>query len=60
MNDLQGQIDAWRGDRLKTDKFIELVKWYTDFTELTTPMLNEFIEMVIVYEGDGRGNSRRL
>lgn len=32
---------------------------YTDFSELTTPMLNEFIEKVVVHEGEGRGNSRR-
>ncbi len=31
----------------------------TDFSELTTPMLNEFIEKVVVHEGEGRGNSRR-
>ena len=55
----QGQIENWNADRLKTDKFIELVKRYTDFTELTTPMLNEFIEKVIVHEGEGRGNVRR-
>lgn len=41
------------------DQFIQLVKRYTDFSELTTPMLNEFIEKVIVYEGEGRGNDRR-
>ena len=41
------------------DKFIELVSRYTDFSELTTPMLNEFIEKVVVHEGEGRGNSRR-
>ena len=45
--------------QLKTDKFIELVSRYTDFSELTTPMLNEFIEKVVVHEGEGRGNSRR-
>lgn len=55
----QGQLDTWNADRLNTDKFIELAKRYTDFTELTTPMLNEFIEKVIVHEGEGRGNSRR-
>jgi len=59
MTELQGQIDAWSENKLKTDEFIELVKRYTDFTELTTPMLNEFIEKVIVYEGEGRGNDRR-
>ena len=52
-------IESWNADRLKTDKFIELVSRYTDFSELTTPMLNEFIEKVVVYEGEGRGNSRR-
>ena len=55
----QGQIDGWNADNLKTDRFIELVKRYTDFTELTTPMLNEFIEKVIVHEGNGRGKVRR-
>ena len=55
----QRQLDTWNADRLNTDKFIELAKRYTDFTELTTPMLNEFIEKVIVHEGNGRGNSRR-
>lgn len=29
---------------------MELVDRYTNFTELTTPMLNEFIDKVIVYE----------
>ena len=55
----QRQIENWNADRLKTDQFIQLVKRYTDFSELTTPMLNEFIEKVIVHEGEGRGNDRR-
>jgi hypothetical protein len=59
MKNLQAQINEWGEDKLKTDKFIELVKRYTDFSELTTPMLNEFIEKVVVYEGDGRGKDRR-
>ena len=44
----QRQIENWNADKLKTDQFIQLVKRYTDFSELTTPMLNEFIEKVIV------------
>ena len=51
----QRQIESWNADKLKTDQFIQLVKRYTDFSELTTPMLNEFIEKVIVHEGEGRG-----
>ena len=60
MRELQGKIDTWGEDNLKTDRFIELVKRYTDFSELTTPMLNEFIERVTVYEGEGRGSNRRV
>ena len=60
MAEWQEQIENWNADKLKTEKFIELVKRYTDFSELTTPMLNEFIEKVVVHEATGgRGNSRR-
>ena len=37
---------------MRADRFLELVKRYTDFSELTTPMLNEFIEKVVVHEAD--------
>jgi len=59
MNEMRELIDTWSEDKLKTDKFIELVKRYTDFSELTTPMLNEFIEKIVVHEGDKRGADRR-
>lgn len=50
--DLQAKIDSFNADSVRADKFIELVKRYTEFTELTTPMLNEFIEKVVVHEAD--------
>ena len=56
IDEWQRQIENWNADKLKTDQFIQIVKRYTDFSELTTPMLNEFIEKVIVHEGEGRGN----
>ena len=60
MTEWQKQIDDWNAEGLNTEKFIELANRYTDFTELTTPMLNEFVEKVIVHEATGgRGNSRR-
>jgi len=37
------EITAFENDTLKADKFIKLVKKYTEFDELTTPMLNEFV-----------------
>lgn len=53
----QGQMESWKADTLKTDRFIELVRRYTDFSELTTPMLNEFVEKVVVHEGEGAGTA---
>ena len=31
--------------RIENNKFIALVNKYTDFSELTTPMINEFVDM---------------
>ena len=31
---------------------MELVKKYTDFSELTTPMIHEFIDKIVVHEAD--------
>ena len=38
-------------DSIRADKFIALVKKYTDFSELTTQMINEFIDKIVVHEG---------
>ena len=46
----QTAIDGFNADSMRADKFIELTKRYKDFSELTTPMINEFIEKIIVYE----------
>ena len=48
--ELMEQINAEQEESVNVDRFMELVDRYTDFTELTTPMLNEFIDKVIVYE----------
>ena len=44
---------------VQIDKFVRLVKKYRDFEELTTPMLNDFIEKVAIHEAeDGRTKDR--
>lgn len=53
MAKLKEQIFGMHEDNKKADKFIAVVRKYTDFTELTTPMLNEFIEKVVVHEATG-------
>ena len=35
---------------MRADKFIELVKRHTEFTEFSASLLNEFVEKVIVHE----------
>ena len=45
LNDYQENAD-------NVDKFIELVHRYTDFTELTTPMIHEFVDKIVVHEAD--------
>lgn len=59
IEDLQAQIDSFNEDSTKADKFIAVVRRYTDFTELTTPMLNEFIEKVVVHEATGGRTERK-
>jgi len=50
--DMQKELDNFTADNIKVDKFIALVKRSTIFTELTTSMLNEFVEKIIVHEGN--------
>ena len=49
---LQAEMETFNADSDKADKFISIVKKYTDFTELTAPMLHEFVEKILVHEMD--------
>jgi hypothetical protein len=49
---LQAEMETFNADSDKADKFINIVKKYTDFTELTAPMLHEFVEKILVHEAD--------
>jgi len=46
----QAEIDGYNADTVKADKFIELVKRHTEFTEFSAGLLNEFVQKVIVHE----------
>ena len=41
-------MSAFAEDTDRAKQFLELAKKYTDFSELTTPMINEFVEKIIV------------
>ena len=50
--ELRTELNAFDTDSIRADKFMELTRRYTDFTELTPAMLHEFIEKVVVHEAD--------
>ena len=56
--ELQAAIDAYNTDSVRADKFIELVKRHTEFTEFSAALLNEFVEKVIVHEADKSSGTR--
>jgi hypothetical protein len=49
---LQAELDEYVSDGERADRFIEIVRRYTEFTELTPCILNEFVDKVIVHEGE--------
>jgi DNA invertase Pin-like site-specific DNA recombinase len=57
--EIKAQLTEFESDSVKADKFLELTKRYTDFSELTPAMLHEFVEKVIVHEGDRTSGTRQ-
>lgn len=56
---LQAELDGYEADGARADKFMELAKRYTDFAELTAPMIHEFVEKIVVHECDKSTGERR-
>jgi DNA invertase Pin-like site-specific DNA recombinase len=56
--DLQTAIDDYAADSVRADKFIEIVRKYTEFPELNATLLNEFVEKVVIYEADKSSGKR--
>jgi DNA invertase Pin-like site-specific DNA recombinase len=55
---LTAEIAAFNEAGEKSARFIELVRRYTEFDELTTPMLNAFIDRIVVHEADKSSGER--
>jgi hypothetical protein len=56
---MKAEVDAFNADGARADRFIELVKKYTDFSELTPGLINEFVDKILVYEPD-RSSGKRV
>ena len=57
--ELKEGITAQAEDGMRAQRFVPLVRRYASFDELTAPMLNEFIEKVVVHEADKSTGDRR-
>ena len=56
---LTAEVETIQEQTGRVDKFMALVDRYTSFDELTTPMLNEFVEKVVVHERESVGRYKR-
>lgn len=54
----QANLDQFNEDTDRADKFLALAKKYTDFSELTPAMLNEFVEKIMVHAPDRSAGER--
>ena len=57
----ENEIESYHQRKVDTDKFLKMIEKYTDIEELTVPMINEYIEKVVVHEATGgrKGKDRK-
>lgn len=47
--EFEKQVAAFEENTANAEQFLALAKKYTDFSELTTPMINEFVDKILVH-----------
>jgi len=52
---LEQTVSGYEHKQQSVDKFIALIDKYENFDTLTTTMLNEFVEKIVVHERDRKG-----
>ncbi len=57
--EIEVSLAALAQDTDKAERFVQIVSKYTDFSELTAAMLNEYVEKVLVYEAEKINHRRR-
>ncbi|HGC7731020.1 TPA: DUF4368 domain-containing protein [Streptococcus agalactiae] len=56
IKDLEQQVSRYEKETDRAKKFISLISRYENFDELTTTMINEFVEKIVVHERDRKGS----
>jgi DNA invertase Pin-like site-specific DNA recombinase len=57
--ELRVSLERYDEDSGKAERFIEIVRRYSDFSELTPSMLNEFVDKILVHEAVRVNNERK-
>ena len=52
MQEMREKIAQFEDDTDRTEKFLSLVHKYTDIRELTAPIINEFVDKVLVHKAE--------
>ena len=55
---MEAEVAGYENGRRSAERFIALVDKYQNFDELTTYMLNEFVEKILVHERDRKGSQQ--
>ena len=56
IKDLEQRVSRYEKETDRAKKFISLISRYENFDELTTTMINEFVEKIVVHERDRKGS----
>ena len=59
IKELQTQLEKRDAEGNNTTKFLNLVRKYSEITELTAPILNDLIDSIVVYNAEGKGRKNR-
>lgn len=58
ISELEAEVAGYENGKRSAERFIALVDKYQNFDELTTYMLNEFVEKILVHERDRKGSQQ--
>ena len=59
ISEAENAVEQFEKDSVNIDAFLSLAAKYTDFSELTKPMINEFIDKIVVHAPD-RSTGERI
>lgn len=59
ISEAENAVEQFEKDSINIDAFLSLAAKYTDFSELTKPMINEFIDKIVVHAPD-RSTGERI